>query len=77
MTLKPYIVATNTDVTCVCMAKDKRDAVKRCKNQYLNEFGELYPEIWEAYDFVEYFLDRDEYYRDFDQDVLLLQSVYI
>lgn len=74
MKLKPYIVATNTDVTCVCMAKSKKDAVERCKHQYINEFGELYPEFWEAYDFEKYFLDQDKYYRDITEDVLLLQS---
>lgn len=76
MTLKPYIVATNTNVTCVCMAKNKKDAVKRCKSQYIEEFGELHPEIWNVYDFEKFFLDRDKYERDFDQDVLLLQSAF-
>ena len=76
MTLKPYIVATNTNVTCVCMAKNKKDAVKRCKSQYLENFGELHPELWKAYDFEKFFLDRDEYERDFDQDVLLLQTAF-
>jgi hypothetical protein len=77
MTLKPYIVATNTDITCICLAKNKRDAVAKCKRQYKAEFGSLYPEIWEAYDFIKYFTDQDEYYRNITEDVLLLQSAYL
>lgn len=76
MKLKPYIVATNTNVTCVCMARSKKDAVNRCKRQYLNEFGELHPDIWEAYDFEKFFLDAYEYERKVTEDVLLLQSAY-
>ena len=74
--LNPYIVATNTNITCVCMAKSKADAVKRCKHQYIEAFDELHPEIWTAYRLERFFLDTDEYYRKLNEDVLLLQSAY-
>ena len=63
MKFKPYIVATETKVTCVCMAKDKTDAVNKCFNQYYEESPWKYPSgpvLWEAYDFKEYFSDGNE-----------------
>lgn len=72
--LKPYIVATNTNVTCVCIAKNKNDAISRCKRQYYSQ-DDGSPDEWVAYDFVNYFTDMNEYERDMFEDVLVLQSL--
>ena len=63
MALKPYIVATETNITCVCMAKDETDAVNRCLSQYYDESSYPYPNgqiHWTAYDFKKYFSDRNK-----------------
>ena len=71
MRLKPYIVATETNVTCVCLATDKTNAVNKCFNQYYEESPWKYPNgpvHWEAYDFKEYFSDGNE-------EPLILESI--
>lgn len=58
-----YVVATNTDVTCVCVAESKDDAINKCKKKYLWQTGygeESIPEYWWAYDFDEYFDEPDD-----------------
>ena len=72
--LKPYIVATNTNITCVCIAKSKKDAIARCKRQYYLQ-DDCNPDEWVAYDFISYFTDMHEYDREMFEDVLVLQSL--
>lgn len=73
--LKPFLVATNTDVTATCLAFDKDDAVRRCREAYIREYGED-DQSWEAYDFYEYYRKEDWDGDDDGWSVSLFSSLW-
>ena len=49
---KTFIVATNADLTLLCIATDEKEAIKKA-----NLYEER--EDWEAYDAIDYLNDMD------------------
>jgi len=71
---KPFIVATNTSVTCVCVAGSEEEAINNCKKRFEDEHG-YDVEGWTAYTFDEYFSDVIDPSDDLVESVLLLQTL--
>ena len=51
--MKPYIVATNSDYTIICLAKDKKSAMLKANRFYREQYGENRDD-WTAYDLKTY-----------------------
>lgn len=51
--MKPYIVATNSAYTILCLAEDEKSAVAKADEFYRKEYGESRND-WEAYNLQEY-----------------------
>ena len=53
MNLKPYVVASNAEPTCIVVANNKKEAIKIAQVQAIKDLD--CEQDWEAYEVTDYF----------------------